>query len=138
LRLKNNFNVLGGSAKFRILKRDSLEFGRDWTYQPRKCLSFALLDLRDTPGHSVLEDHVKNPHFSLLLATLQAMKALSISMPAIWLWIVNSENRLTQAAEYAKESFMNYTIRDSKYIPTKNERLYDGSGCLPLIPGEEG
>jgi hypothetical protein len=127
LRLKNNFNVLGGSAKFRILKRDSLEFGRDWTYQPRKCLSFALLDLRDTPGHSVLEDHVKNPHFSLLLATLQAMKALSISMPAIWLWIVNSENRLTQAAEYAKESFMNYTIRDSKYIPTKNERLYDGS-----------
>jgi hypothetical protein len=53
------------------------------------------------------------------------MKAPSISMPAIWLWIVNSANRLAQAAEYAKESFMNYTIRESKYIMAKNERLYD-------------
>jgi hypothetical protein len=48
-------------------------------------------------------------------------------MPAMWLWIVNSTNRLEQAAEYAKESFTNYTIRESKYIPEKNERLYDGS-----------
>jgi hypothetical protein len=55
------------------------------------------------------------------------MKAPSISMPAIWLWIVNSANRLAQAAEYAKESFMNYTIRESKYIMAKNERLLDGS-----------
>jgi hypothetical protein len=47
-------------------------------------------------------------------------------MPAMWLWIVNSTNRLEQAAEYAKESFTNYTIRESKYIPEKNE-LYDGS-----------
>jgi hypothetical protein len=45
LRLKNHFSVLGGSAKFRTLTRDSLEFGRDWTYQPRNRLSFALLDL---------------------------------------------------------------------------------------------
>jgi hypothetical protein len=29
LRLKNNFSFSGGSAKFRTLKRDSLEFGRD-------------------------------------------------------------------------------------------------------------
>ena len=29
--------------------------------------------------------------------------------------------------EYAKESFMNYTILVSKYIPAKNKRLYDGS-----------
>jgi hypothetical protein len=43
------------------------------------------------------------------------------------LWIVNSANRLVQAAEYARESFTNYTIRESKYIPAKNERLYDGS-----------
>jgi hypothetical protein len=46
LRLKNNFSVSGGSTKFRTLKRDSLEFGRDWTYQPGPTnLSFALLDL---------------------------------------------------------------------------------------------
>jgi hypothetical protein len=45
LRLKNNFSVLGGSAMFRILKRDSLEFGRDWTYQPGKLLFFALFNL---------------------------------------------------------------------------------------------
>jgi hypothetical protein len=63
LRLKNNFSVSGGSAKFRTLKRDFLEFGRDWTYQPGKRLSFALLDLRDTLRHSVPEDHVKHLHF---------------------------------------------------------------------------
>jgi hypothetical protein len=94
LRLKNNFSVSGGSAKFRTLKHDSLEFGRDWTYEPGKRLSFALLDLRDTPGLSVLEDHVKNPHFSLFFAALCSMKTPSISKPAMWLWIVNSANRL--------------------------------------------
>jgi hypothetical protein len=126
LMLKNNFSVSGGSAKFRTLKRDSLEFGRDWTYEPGKRLSFAFLDLRDTPRHSILEDHVKNPHFSLLFAALRSMKTPSISKPAMWLWIVNSAKRLVQAAEYARESFTNYTIRESKYIPAKNERLYDG------------
>jgi hypothetical protein len=55
------------------------------------------------------------------------MKSPSISKPAMWLWIVNSANRLAQATEYARESFMNYTIRESKYIPAKNERPYDGS-----------
>jgi hypothetical protein len=34
-------------------------------------------------------------------------------------------NKLAQAAEYARESFTNYSIRESKYIPAKNERLYD-------------
>jgi hypothetical protein len=121
LRLKNNFSVLGGSAKFRTLKRDSLEFGRDWTYQPGNRLSFALLDLRDTPVHSVPEDQIRNPHFSLLLAMLRSMKTPSISMLVMWLWIVNSANRLEQAVEYARESFTNYTIRESKYIPAKNE-----------------
>ena len=125
--MKNNFSISDGSAKFRTLKRDSLEFGRDWTYEPRKRLSFALLDLRNTPGHSDAEDYVKNPHFTLLLAALHSMKNPSISMPAMWLWIVNLANRLRQAAEYAKESFTNYTILVSKYIPSKNERLYDGS-----------
>jgi hypothetical protein len=132
LRLKNNFSVSGGSAKFRTLKRDSLEFGRDWTYEPGKRLSFALLDLRDTPGHNVPEDHVKNPHFSLLYVALRSMKTPSISKPAMWLWIVNSANRLAQAAEYARESFTNYTIRESKHILAKNERLYDGSARKQL------
>jgi hypothetical protein len=127
LRLKNNFSVSGGSAKFKTLKHDSLEFGKDWTYQPGNGLSFAFLDLRDTLGHNVPEDQVKNPHFSLLLATLSSMKIPSISMPTMWLWIVNLANRLEQAVEYARESFTNYTIRESKYIPAKNERLYDGS-----------
>ena len=40
---------------------------------------------------------------------------------------MNLANRLKQAAEYAKESFTKYTILVSKYIPAKNERLYDGS-----------
>ena len=40
---------------------------------------------------------------------------------------MNSENRLKQAAEYAKESFTNYTIPVSKYVLAKNERFYDGS-----------
>jgi hypothetical protein len=132
LRLKNNFNVSGGSTKFRTLKCDSLEFGRDWTYEPGKRLSFALLDLRDTPGHSVPEDHVKNPHFSLLFVALRSMKTPPISKPAMWLWIVNSANRIAQAVEYAKESFTNYTIRESKYIPAKNERPYDGSARKQL------
>jgi hypothetical protein len=55
------------------------------------------------------------------------MKTPSISKPTMWLWIVNSANRLVQAAECARESFTNYTIRESKYIPAKNEQLYDGS-----------
>jgi hypothetical protein len=110
LRLKNNFSVSGGSAMFRTLKHDSLEFGRDWTYQPGKRLSFTFLDLQDTPGHNVPEDHVKNPHFSLIFAVLRSMKSPSISKPAMWLWIVNLANRLAQEAEYARESFTNYTI----------------------------
>jgi hypothetical protein len=55
------------------------------------------------------------------------MKAPSISMPAMWLWIVNMENMLAQAAKCARESFTNYSIRESKYILAKNERLYDGT-----------
>ena len=85
LRMKNNFIVSGGSTKFRTLKRDSLEFGRDWTYEPGKWLSFVLLDLRNTLGHSDTEDHMKNLHFTLLLAALRSMKNPSISKPAMWL-----------------------------------------------------
>ena len=68
LRMKNNFSILGGSAKFRTLKQDSLEFARDWIYKLGKRLFFALLDLQDTPGYNVPKDHMKNPYFNLLLA----------------------------------------------------------------------
>ena len=54
------------------------------------------------------------------------MKAPSISMPAIWLWIGDSANGLAQVAEYARESFTSYSIQELKYIPAKNVRLYDG------------
>jgi hypothetical protein len=37
----------------------------------------------------------------------------------MWLWIVNSAYRLAQAVEYARESFTNFTIRESKYISAK-------------------
>ena len=82
--MKNNFSILGGFAKFRTLKRNSLEFGRDWTYKPGKRLFFALLDLRDTSGHNVLEDHVKKLHFSLFFVALRSMKTPSMK-PAMWL-----------------------------------------------------
>ena len=55
------------------------------------------------------------------------MKTPSISKLAMWLWMVNLANKLAQVVEYARESFTNYTIQESKYIPAKNERLYDGS-----------
>jgi hypothetical protein len=58
LRLKKSFRIAGRSAKFRILHGISMEFGRKWTYMPNKRVSFILMDLRDTPRHSVLEDHV--------------------------------------------------------------------------------
>ena len=41
LKMKNNFSISGGSTKFTTLKCDSLGFGRDWTYESRKRLSFA-------------------------------------------------------------------------------------------------
>jgi cell shape-determining protein MreD len=45
---------------------------------------FVLMDLRDTPRHSVPEDHVKQPHFHLLLLMLWTLKNPSILMLAIW------------------------------------------------------
>jgi hypothetical protein len=45
LRPKKFFRVVGGSAKFKILHGDSIEFGRNWIYQPDKRLSLALMDL---------------------------------------------------------------------------------------------
>ena len=36
IRLKRAFQVNGGSAKFKILHGDSMEFGRPWSYNPCK------------------------------------------------------------------------------------------------------
>jgi hypothetical protein len=79
LRLKKCFRMVGGSAKFMILG---------------KRLLFALMDLPDTPRHNILEDHIKQLHFHLLLSMLQTLKTPSISMLAIWVWILNLANIL--------------------------------------------
>jgi hypothetical protein len=59
LRLKKNFKVAGGLGKFRTINSETMMLGRDWTYQPGRRLSLAIMDLRETPGHSVAQDHVK-------------------------------------------------------------------------------
>jgi hypothetical protein len=129
LRLKKNFKVASGSGKFRTINSETMMLGRDWTYETRRWLSLAIIDLRETPGHSVAQDHAKQAYFHLLMLALLTLKHPSISMPAIWVWIVNSPNRLTQAVEYVGLNFTSYAIIQSKYIPTKNERLYDQSAC---------
>jgi hypothetical protein len=75
--------------------------------------------------HSVADDYTKQPHFDLLLATVRGLKNPSILTPAIWIWIVNSANRLAQAKEYATHTLRNYSVVEAKYIPAKNECLYD-------------
>jgi hypothetical protein len=59
LRLKKNFRVAGGLEKFRTLNSETMMLGRDSTYQLERRLSLAIMDLRDTPGHSVAQDHAK-------------------------------------------------------------------------------
>jgi hypothetical protein len=125
LRLKIRFRVSRGSAKFRVLNSESMKFGAAWAYSSNKQMSLALMDLRDTPGHSVADDYNKQPHFNPLLATLKGLRNPSISTPVIWIWIVNSANRLAQAKVYATQTLRNYTILKAKYIPAKNEHLYD-------------
>jgi hypothetical protein len=39
-------------------------------------MSLALMDLRDTPGHSVADDYTKQTHFGLLLAMLRGLRIL--------------------------------------------------------------
>jgi hypothetical protein len=125
LRLKKNFKVAGGSGKFRTINSETMMLGRDWSYQLGRRLSLAIMDLRETPGHSVAQDHAKQAYFHLFMSTLLTLKYSSMSMPAIWVWIVNSPNRLAQAVEYAELNFTSYAIIQSKYIPAKNEQLYD-------------
>ena len=88
-------------------------------------MSLALMDLCDTPGHSVANDYTKQSHFAPLLASLKGLRNPSISKPAIWLLT----NRSAQAKEYATQALKNYTIIEAKYIPSKNECLYDLMIC---------
>jgi hypothetical protein len=83
LRLKIRFRVSRGSAKFRVLNSESMEFGAPWAYSSNKRMSLALMDLRDTLGHSVTDDYNKQLHFNPLLATLRGLRNPSISTPAI-------------------------------------------------------
>ena len=125
LRLKNRLVRPGGSAKFRTLNSETMEFGAPTQYTPTRRIPFAVMDLRDTPGHIATEDSTKQAHLSLLIVALKSLKGPSVSTPSIWLWIVNSANRLAQAKENASQTFKNYTAFEAKYIPLKNERLYD-------------
>jgi hypothetical protein len=45
LRLKIRIQVSGGSAKFRVLNNESMEFGAPWAYSSNKRMSLALMDL---------------------------------------------------------------------------------------------
>ena len=125
LRLKTRFRVSGGSGKFRVLNSETMEFEVPWHYTSNRQMSLTVMDLRDTPRHSVAEDYMKQPHFALLLTIQRALRSLFVSTPAIWFWIVNLANRLAQAKEYVMQTFRNYTVLEVKYIPSKNERLYD-------------
>jgi hypothetical protein len=131
LRLKMNFREAGGSGKFKTLDVESMDIHGLWTYQPDKRLLLALMDLRDTAVHCVSDDHKKQPFFHSLLSTLRTMKTPPMLKPTIWVWVVNSANRLSQAAEYTRHNFANYSIIESKYILAKNERLYDQSARKP-------
>ena len=99
--------------------------GRDWMYEAGRRISLAIMDLRDIPEHSVAQDYAKQPYFHLLMSTLLTLKHPSMSMLAIWVWIVKSLNTLVQAVEYASLNFTSYATIQSKYILAKNERLYD-------------
>jgi hypothetical protein len=110
LRLKKNFKVAGGLGKFRTINSETMMLGRDWTYEKGRRLSLAIMDLRETPGHSVAQEHAKQAYFHLLMSTLLTLKHPSMSMPVIWVWIVNSPNRLTQAVEYVGLNFTSYAI----------------------------
>jgi hypothetical protein len=99
LRLKKNFKVVGGSVMFRTINSETMMLGRDWTYQTGRRLSLAIMDLRETPGHNVAQDHAKQAYFHLLMSTLLTLKHPSMSMPVIWVWIVNSPNKLAHEEE---------------------------------------
>jgi hypothetical protein len=45
LRLKKNFQVVGGLGKFRTINSETMMLGWDWTYQPGRRLSLAIMDL---------------------------------------------------------------------------------------------
>jgi hypothetical protein len=53
LRLKKNFKVANGSGKFRTINSKTMLLGRDWTYETGRRLSLVIMDLRETPTHSV-------------------------------------------------------------------------------------
>ena len=96
LRLKKNFKVAGGLEKLKIINSETMMLGRNWTYQMGRWLSLAIMDLQKTLGHNAAQDHVKQAYFHLFMSTLLTLKHPSMSMPAIWVWIVNLLNRLAQ------------------------------------------
>ena len=45
LRLKMNFRIAGGLGKFKMINFETMMLGRDWTYQPGRRFSLAIIDL---------------------------------------------------------------------------------------------
>ena len=59
LRLKKNFKVASSLGKFRTINSEIMMLGRDWTYETGRRLSLAIMDLLETLGHNVAQDHAK-------------------------------------------------------------------------------
>jgi hypothetical protein len=128
LRLKKNFKVAGGSGKFRTINSETILLGRDWTYETGRRLSLAIMDLRETPGHNVAQDHAKQAYFHLRMSTLLTLKHPSMTMPAIWVWIVNSPNRLAQ--QLSMRGLTSRAMRS--YSPSTFQRRL--RGCMTSQP----
>ena len=62
-----------------------MDFGAPWAYSSNKQMTLALMDLCDTPGHSVTDDYTMQPHFAPLLAMLRGLRNPSILKPTIWI-----------------------------------------------------
>ena len=59
LRLKKNFKVASSLGKFRTINSEIMMLGRDWTYETGRRLFLAIMDLLETLGHNVAQDHAK-------------------------------------------------------------------------------
>jgi hypothetical protein len=103
------------------------EFGKNWrSYSRQNSLSLTLFDLREAPRRMDKKDNIEKPFFQAFLTKLRVLKSPSMKDPTVWLWISSTEDRHLQAVVYAQRNMREYYIaKDSKYYPSKFERLYD-------------
>lgn len=125
LEVKGNFVAPKGRIRTRLFNAVKMEFGQQWRYDSEPRLGLALLDLRDTPGHSTKDDTVENPFFKPFMKKLLLLKSPAVSDPEVWVWISASQHRNAQAIAYGEKYMKQYEVIPSRYIPAKNERLND-------------